>query len=119
MLLVSVTLINNTVRLMVYSKRFLIRTMQLVGATNNFIRRPFVGSSLMQGIIGGLIANVLIASVIYLLAHELSGVISFDNIYVVIILFACVFAVGILMTLISTLVSVNRYLNVRTADLYV
>ena len=119
MLLVSVTLINNTVRLMVYSKRFLIRTMQLVGATNNFIRRPFVGSSLMQGIIGGLIATVLIASVIYLLAHELSGVISFDNIYVVIILFACVFAVGILMTLISTLVSVNRYLNVRTADLYV
>jgi cell division transport system permease protein len=119
MLLVSVTLINNTVRLMVYSKRFLIRTMQLVGATNTFIRRPFIGSSLMQGVIGGLIANVLIASVIYLLAHELSGVISFDNIYVVVTLFACVFVVGILMTLISTLVSVNRYLNVRTADLYV
>lgn len=119
MLLVSVTLINNTVRLMVYSKRFLIRTMQLVGATNNFIRRPFIGSSLMQGILGGLIANVLIASVIYLLAKELSGVISFDNIYVVAILFASVFVVGILMTLISTLISVNRYLNVRTADLYV
>lgn len=119
MLLVSVTLINNTVRLMVYSKRFLIRTMQLVGATNTFIRRPFIGSSLMQGVIGGLIANVLIASVIYLLAHELSGVISFDNIYVVVTLFACVFVVGILMTLISTLISVNRYLNVRTADLYV
>lgn len=119
MLLVSVTLINNTVRLMVYSKRFLIRTMQLVGATNNFIRRPFIGSSLMQGIIGGLIANVLIAAVIYLLAREMSGVIGFDNIYVVVILFAIVFAVGILMTLVSTLISVNRYLNVRTADLYV
>lgn len=119
MLIVAVTLINNTVRLMVYSKRFIIRTMQLVGATNAFIRRPFLGSSIIQGIIGALIANVLLAGIIYVSARELSGVISFDNIYVVILLFAIVFIIGILLTLISTIVSVNRYLNVRTADLYV
>lgn len=119
MLLVAVTLINNTVRLMVYSKRFLIRTMQLVGATHGFIRRPFVGSSVAQGLIGGLVANLLLAAVIYLSAKELSGVIGFDNIMVVVALFVAVFIVGILLTLISTLVAVNRYLNVRTADLYV
>ena len=118
-LLVAIKLINNTVRLIVYSKRFIIRTMQLVGATNGFIRRPFIGSSIIQGIIGALIANALIAGVIYVSARELSGVVSFSNIYVVIFLFAMVFAVGIMLTLISTTVSVNRYLNVRTADLYI
>lgn len=119
MLLVAVTLINNTVRLMVYSKRFLIRTMQLVGATNGFIRRPFIGQSVVQGIIGGLIANLLLAGVIYISAQNLAGVIGFDNIMVVVTLFAIVFVIGIVMTLLSTLVAVNKYLSVRTTDLYV
>lgn len=119
MLIVAITLINNTVRLMVYSKRFLIRTMQLVGATNGFIRRPFIGQSVAQGVFGGLIANMLLAGIIYISARELSGVISFDNTMTVVVLFAMVFVVGVLITLISTLISVNRYLNVRTADLYV
>lgn len=119
MFIVAITLINNTVRLMVYSKRFLIRTMQLVGATNGFIRRPFVGQSVAQGLFGGLIANMLLAGIIYVSARELSGVISFDNTMTVVALFAIVFIIGIIITLVSTLVSVNRYLNVRTADLYV
>lgn len=119
MFVVAITLINNTVRLMVYSKRFLIRTMQLVGATNGFIRRPFVGQSVAQGILGGLIANLLLAGIIYVSARELSGVISFDNTMTVVALFAIVFIIGIIITLVSTLISVNRYLNVRTADLYV
>lgn len=119
MLLVATTLISNTVRLMVYSKRFLIRTMQLVGATDAFIRRPFVGQSVLQGLLGGLIANLLLAGVIYLSARELQGVIGFDNLFVVGLLFALVFAVGMMLTAVSTTVSINRYLNVRTADLYV
>lgn len=119
LLVVAVTLINNTVRLMVYSRRFLIRTMQLVGATNGFVRRPFITQSVMQGLIGGVIANLLLSAVIYLSARELSGVISFDNIAVVGVLFAAVLIIGILITFISTVRSVNRYLTVRTADLYV
>ncbi len=119
MLLVATTLINNTVRLMVYSKRFLIRTMQYVGATNSFIRRPFVAQSVVQGLIGALIANLALAGIIYVSAKELSGVIGFDSLYVVGLLFAGVFVVGIVLTLISTTISVNKYLNVRTADLYV
>ncbi len=119
MLLVATTLINNAVRLMVYSKRFLIRTMQFVGATDSFIRRPFVSQGVLQGVIGGLIANILLSGVIYLSAQEMSGVIGFENLVVVGILFALVFLVGIILTLICTTVSVNNYLNVRTADLYV
>lgn len=118
MLVVAVTLISNTVRLMVYSKRFSIRTMQLVGATRQFIRRPFIGQSVMQGLVGGLLANALLTGVIYLSARELHGVISFDNIYAVAALFGMVFVFGVLLTLTSTTVAVNRYLNLRTADLY-
>ncbi|MDO4462680.1 MAG: permease-like cell division protein FtsX [Bacteroidia bacterium] len=119
MAMVALSLINNTVRLMVYAKRFLIRTMQLVGATNSFIRKPFIWQSVLQGIIGALVANVLLAGVIYLSARELDGVIGYENIETVLILFLLVFATGVILTLVSTIGAVNRYLNVRTADLYV
>lgn len=119
MALVALSLINNTVRLMVYSKRFLIRTMQLVGATNSFIRRPFIWQSVLQGLIGALVANLLLAGVIYLSAQELDGAIGYDSIETIVVLFILVFATGVLLTLISTIWAVNRYLNVRTADLYV
>lgn len=119
MLLVAITLINNTVRLMVYSKRFLIRTMQLVGATRGFIRRPFVASAVIQGLVGGLVANAMLAVVIFISARELPGVVGFTNVYSVATLFAIVFLVGVLLTLVSTTRSVNKYLNLRTADLYV
>ncbi|MBP5418208.1 MAG: permease-like cell division protein FtsX [Bacteroidales bacterium] len=119
MMIMAISLINNTVRLMVYSKRFLIHTMQLVGATNSFVRKPFISTSIIQGLTGGLIANMLLSAIIYISARELDGVISFSNIYVISMLFAGVFIVGVIITLLSTTVSVNRYLNVRTADLYV
>ena len=119
MLLVAVTLINNTVRLMIYSKRFLIRTMQLVGATRSFIRRPFLLNSLLQGLIGGLVANGLLTAVIMTVSRSMPGVIGFDNTVSVAVLFGLVFLVGMLITLCSTASSVNKYLSLRTADLYV
>lgn len=119
MLLVAVTLINNTVRLMVYSKRFLIRTMQLVGATRGFIRKPFLVSSIVQGLVGGLIANAFLALVIMAVSRSMPGVIGFENTASVAALFLLVFACGVLITLISTTSSVNKYLSLRTADLYV
>ncbi len=119
MLLVSVTLINNTVRLMVYSKRFLIRTMQLVGATRGFIRRPFIFSGIVQGLIGGLLANALLATVIFLSSREVPGIIGFNNVYAVAALFIVVFCIGAFITLVSTISSVNKYLGLRTDDLYV
>ena len=119
MLLVAITLINNTVRLMVYSKRFLIRTMQLVGATSSFIRRPFVATAVIQGLVGGFVANAMLASVVFFSARELPGIIGFNNTYYLALLFFVVFLTGVLLTVVSTITSVNRYLNLRTADLYV
>lgn len=119
MLLVAITLINNTVRLMVYSKRFLIRTMQLVGATRGFIRRPFVASAVVQGLVGGAVANAMLAVVVFFSARELPGIVGFSNAFSLSALFAVVFVAGIALTLVSTTLSVNKYLNLRTADLYV
>ena len=119
MLLVAITLINNTVRLMVYSKRFLIRTMQLVGATRGFIRRPFVASAVIQGLVGGAVANAMLAVVVFFSARELPGIVGFNNAFSLWALFAVVFVAGIALTLVSTTLSVNKYLNLRTADLYV
>ena len=65
LLLIAIALINNTIRLSVYSKRFIIRTMQLVGATNNFIRRPFLWTSLLQGFVAAAICVAMIAGLIY------------------------------------------------------
>lgn len=119
MLLVAITLINNTVRLMVYSKRFLIRTMQLVGATRGFIRRPFVASAVVQGLVGGAVANAMLAVVVFFSARELPGIVGFNNAFSLSALFAVVFVTGVALTLVSTTLSVNKYLNLRTADLYV
>ncbi len=118
LLVIAIALINNTIRLSVYSKRFLIRTMQLVGATRNFIRRPFLFRSLIQGLGGATIAIILLSSVIYALSNELDGVIGFSNVVIIGILFSFVILVGLFLTLLSTFFAVNKYLRLRTDELY-
>ncbi len=118
LLLIAIALINNTIRLSVYAKRFLINTMQLVGATKGFIRQPFVTTSIVHGFIGGVVANAMLAGVIYILHRELGGFIGFDNIEIIGILFILVIIVGILLSLISTYFAVNKYLRLRTDQLY-
>lgn len=119
LLFIATALINNTVRLMVFAKRFTIRTMQLVGATASFIRKPLLIQSVMQGLAGGVIANVVLAGVIYLSTRELSGVVSFQNITMVVALFLMVFVVGVFITWVSTFFAVRKYLNLKTEDLYI
>ena len=86
----------------VYAKRFLINTMQLVGATKGFIRQPFVTTSILHGFVGGISANGLLAGAIYLLHKELGGFIGFDNIELIGVLFLLVILLGILLSLVST-----------------
>lgn len=119
LMLIAIALINNTVRLMVYAKRFVIRTMQLVGATRSFIRKPLLIQSVMQGLAGGFIANILLSGIIYLSTRELSGVVDFQNIPLVVMLFLMVFLIGILITWLSTFFAVRKYLNLKTEDLYI
>jgi cell division transport system permease protein len=118
LLLIAVALINNTIRLSVYSKRFIIRTMQLVGATKSFIRLPILWGSVLHGFVGAVLAISLLAMLIYFSSHELAGVIGFNNMELILILFGIVIALGISITLISTYFAVNKYLNLRTDDLY-
>lgn len=118
LLLIAVALINNTIRLSVYSKRFIIRTMQLVGATKGFIRRPILWGSILHGFVGSVLAIALLAAMIYLSSQELAGVVGFNNIDLVFILFGIVILLGIFITFLSTFFAVNKYLNLRTDDLY-
>jgi len=118
LLFIAVALINNTIRLSVYSKRFLIRTMQLVGANKGFIRKPFLLNGIIHGFVGAVLAIVLLAVLIYFTSKELAGVIGFQNMELLLVLFALVIVCGMLITFLSTYFAVNKYLNLRTDDLY-
>jgi cell division transport system permease protein len=118
LLLIAVALINNTIRLSVYSKRFLIRSMQLVGATQSFIRRPFIFKGVFQGIYGAFIAIVLIAGIIYFAIQELPELVELQDINLFIILFSLIILCGILISWLSTYFAIRKYLHMKTDDLY-
>jgi cell division transport system permease protein len=116
--LIAVTIINNTIRLSIYSKRFLIRTMQLVGATRAFIRKPFLVRSIYHGILSSLIAMTLLMGLMYLIEKEFFMMFSFETPKLLIILGIFIIISGILINLISTYFSVNRYLVIAEDKLY-
>jgi cell division transport system permease protein len=118
LLFIAIALINNTIRLSVYSRRFLINTMQLVGATQGFIRKPFLLKSVLHGLAGSTVAIVLLSIFIYGLSNEMDGVIGFSNIFLIALLFLIVIGIGIFITLISTFFAVNKYLRLKTDQLY-
>jgi cell division transport system permease protein len=118
MFFIAVTLINNTIRLSVYSKRFLINTMQLVGATRSFIRKPFLLRSASHGIYAATIAILLLVGTIYLIQKEFMEVISFNDIEILGILFIFVILLGIILNWISTFFAINKYLRMKSDDLY-
>lgn len=118
LLLIAVALINNTIRLSVYSKRFLIRSMQLVGATQSFIRRPFIFKGVFQGIYGAFIAIILIAIIIYFSIKELPELVELQDINLFIILFSLIILCGVLISWLSTYFAIRKYLHMKTDDLY-
>ena len=116
--LIAVLLINSSIRLAVYSKRFTIKTMQMVGATKQFIRRPFVWKSVRLGIIGGFIALLGMAFVLFSLNRTFPELELLSNPILVVILFVFVFTLGIVITWISTHFATQRFLNLKTDQLY-
>jgi cell division transport system permease protein len=119
LLLIALVLINNTIRLSVYSKRFIINTMQLVGATDGFIRRPFLLKSMLNGIYAAFIAAILLVLVVYYAQKQIGGVLIIKEFFTMGILLSSVFAIGIILNLISTFMSVTRYLRMKIDDLYI
>ncbi len=118
MFLIVAALINNTIRLSVYSKRFIIKTMQLVGATKAFIRRPFLLRSALHGVYGALIAIGLLTGGIYYIQQEFREVLNFQDVEILVILFGSIIIAGILISWISTFFAVNRYLRLQKDELY-
>ncbi|MFW6218602.1 MAG: cell division protein FtsX [Bacteroidota bacterium] len=116
--LIAIALINNTIRLSVYSRRFIIKTMQLVGANNAFIRRPFLYRSILHGITASLGAVLLLLLIVYYVQQEFSEIVSLRDIEILGILFVFVVLIGILINLTSTYFAVNRYLKMNTDNLY-
>ena len=116
--LIALTIINNTIRLSVYSKRFLIRTMQLVGATKSFIRRPFLIKGVFHGLIAGLIAMTLLLGLLYLLEKEFFFLFTLQNTNMLFLLGAAIILIGIIINVVSTFFSVNRYLGISDDKLY-
>jgi len=116
--LVAVLLINSSMRLSIYSKRFIIKTMQMVGATKSFIRKPFILKSIRLGFIGSVLAVLaLLGTLFYLDTTYPNLKIAEDQVMIGLVLVG-VLAVGILISWISTFFATQRFLNLRTDDLY-
>lgn len=118
LLLIAVALINNTIRLSVYSKRFLIRSMQLVGATAGFIRRPFVWSGIWQGIVGAVLAILLLTAILYAAVENIPELVLLQDVNLVVALYVIVMLLGIVISGISTHLAIGKYLNAKTDKLF-
>ena len=115
---IAVLLINSSIRLSVYSKRFIIKTMQMVGATKGFIRRPFIWQSVKLGIIGAIIALIGMAGALYYLNNSFPQLALTSDVKLLTGLFIGIFLLGILITWLSTFFATSRFLNLKTDELY-
>lgn len=118
LLIISIAMINNTIRLSIYSKRFLIRTMQLVGATEMFIRKPFISQSIAQGLVAAILAVGLLTGLIYGLAHFVPETKALFDVILFAELFGGIVLLGLFITMFSTWFAVTKYLRMRSADIH-
>lgn len=115
---IAVVLINSSIRLSVYSKRFTIKTMQMVGATKGFIRIPFIWKSVQLGIYGALVSIVGLLVFIFYVNRTIPEIELLGDFKILGLLFGIIVVLGILITWISTFFATQRFLNLRTDELY-
>lgn len=118
LMVIAFALINNTIRLSVYSRRFLIRTMLLVGATQGYVQRPFLIRGVLQGISGAIVAIVLLSTLLYYGSLELPELITLTEINLYLLLFGIVLFLGITLSWISNYFAVRKYLRIDPDHLY-
>ena len=118
LLIIAITLIRNTIRLSIYSKRFLVRSMQLVGATPAYIRRPFIRNGISQGFFGALLADALLALLLYGLTKRLPELTFVQDYRIIISIFVGIIILGILLGGLSTRSALRKYLNADVDQLY-
>lgn len=118
LLIIAITLIRNAIRLSIYSKRFLVRSMQLVGATPAFIRRPFIKSGIAQGFFGALLADLFLALLLYGLTQRVPELSLIQDYKIVIGIFVGIIGLGILLGGLSTRSALRKYLHADVDRLY-
>src|ERR1700761_7867228 len=117
-IILSVALINNTIRLAIYSQRFLIKSMQLVGATKGFIRKPFLLYGIWHGLLGGLIAIMILVGTLYLAYQQVPDLAILQSYTEFGIVFLIVIGMGIFISGFSTFLAVNKFLRLKIYNLY-
>jgi cell division transport system permease protein len=115
---ISVLLINSSMRLSIYANRFIIKTMQMVGATKAFIRKPFIKKSVILGFTGSVLAIMALLGVLFYVSANYPALDIFKNIELTVVVLFSVLILGVLITWISTYFATQRFLNLRTDDLY-
>ena len=118
LVLITIMLINSTIRLSIYSKRFTIKTMQMVGATKSFIRRPFIWMGVKLGVISAVLAVLALLGVGYYLQEKIPGFTIKENYKNYAIVFGGLLILGIIISWVSTFFATRRFLNLRTDELY-
>lgn len=118
LLIIAVALINNTIRLAIYSQRFLIKSMQLIGATKNFIRKPYLLYGIFHGLLGALIAILLLIFTLQFAQKQIPDLVFLRNWYEFGAIFLIVVLLGVLISGISTYFAVTKYLRAKSHSLY-
>jgi cell division transport system permease protein len=116
--LIAVLLINSSMRLSIYSNRFIIKTMQMVGATKSFIRKPFIMRSIKLGVVGALLAIVAIIGVLFYIDANFPKLGILDDQLMIGAVLLSVLVLGVLISWLSTFFATQKFLNLRTDDLY-
>lgn len=118
LLFIAIGMINNTIRLALFSKRFLIKTMQLVGATPGFIRKPFILSAVGQGVLSALIAGAMVLGLIVILERTNPIFLEMTDMTLFLFVMAGIMLVGVLITVVSTYMALRKYLRLNLDNLY-
>ena len=118
LLLIAIALIRNTIRLSIYSKRFLVRSMQLVGATESFIRRPFLKQGVSQGFFGGLLADLLLIGILYAVSKRVPDLVLVQDKTVIACILVGIIILGVLLAWFSTRAALDKFLKADLDKLY-
>ena len=118
LLFIAIALIRNTIRLSIYSKRFTVRSMQLVGATESFIRRPFLRSGVLQGFLGGLLADLLLMGILYGLSRRIPDLLLIQDMKVLVAIYLGIIVLGVVLSWFSTRSALNKFLKADLDKLY-